>query len=189
MTEQTVLSPQGPGHGSTHFVFWQTLLLAQLVLVLHSGWQCGGYPSNPETQEHLTLPWTIVHCEFGPQGLGLHWSICSSTYFLEHCINGFPKYPSWHIQIGLWFTTRHSLPSPQTPIHGSTHFLLKHAICWEHSELNKHSGLHEGGLPTYPGKQEQIPFSFLTKHWLFAPHGLGMHGFSASLSKIRLWIR
>lgn len=55
-----------------------------------------------------------------------------------------------------------------------------HALSTEHSELTVHSGRQPGGLPKYPGKQEQTETSPLDLHWLFGPHGDGIHGLLGS---------
>lgn len=51
------------------------------------------------------------------------------------------------------------------------------ARCCEHSELTRHSGRQDGGVPWYPGLQEQTARSFMTRQILYGPHGDGVHGF------------
>lgn len=67
--------------------------------------------------------------------------------------------------------------SPHVPgTHGFTHFWLMHALSRKHSELNVHSGRQAGGLPTQYSTHEQIAWPFVSRHWLYGPHGDGMHG-------------
>lgn len=61
-------------------------------------------------------------------------------------------------------------------MHGFTHLLLLQASLGEQSVLTLHSGLHEGGLPINPTTHEQTACPFISRHWLFGPHGLGWHG-------------
>lgn len=60
---------------------------------------------------------------------------------------------------------------------GSKHFWFKQAKFATHSELTTHSGRQLGGDPTKFGKQEHTACPFISLHWLFAPHGDGLHGF------------
>lgn len=59
------------------------------------------------------------------------------------------------VQIGLWLMTSHTAAIPHAPMQGLTHFWLLQASFNEHSRLTIHSGLQVGGLPRYPGMQEQ----------------------------------
>lgn len=92
-------------------------------------------------------------------------------------VNGSPVYPLMQLQNGLWLTTLHLALRPQVPGHGSRHFWFKQARCGAHSELDVHSGLHVGGLPTYPWIQAQIACWLTSWHWLFGPQGDGWQGF------------
>lgn len=62
-------------------------------------------------------------------------------------------------------------------MHGFIHFWLLQAKFKGQSELTTHSGRQNGGLPEYPGTQEQIAWPFASRHWLFGPQGDGKHGF------------
>lgn len=73
----------------------------------------------------------------------------------KHLVKGSPVKPGRQLQIGLWFTTWHTVATPQVPGHGSMHFWLTQALFKEHSELVTHSGLQVGGLPIKPGTHEQ----------------------------------
>lgn len=46
-----------------------------------------------------------------------------------------------------------------------------------------HSGLHDGGVPTYPTTQEHTAWLFISLHWLFGPQGDGLHGWLMICSK------
>lgn len=70
--------------------------------------------------------------------------------------------------------------SPQLFIQGSLHFWSVHAKFGGHSELTTHSGRQLGGDPIKVGKHEQTACPFISLHWLFAPHGDGLHGFSSA---------
>lgn len=94
----------------------------------------------------------------------------------EHLVNGSPVKPLLQLQIGLWLMTLHSAFRPQVFAQGSPHFWLIQALLAAHSELTTHSGLQAGGEPTKLGRHEQIPCSLFTLHWLFGPHGDGLHG-------------
>lgn len=93
-----------------------------------------------------------------------------------HLKNGSPSKRSGHLQIGLWLTTVHIADIPQVPMQGSRHFWLKQAWFRGHSLLWTHSGRHVGGLPINPGTHEQTPCPFISRHWLFGPHGDGWQG-------------
>lgn len=82
---------------------------------------------------------------------------------------------------GLWFTTLQFALCPHTPGQGSTHFLFTHAKFVGHSALVVHSGRHIGGFPIKDGKQEHTAWLFNSLHWLFAPHGDGIHGYIGSI--------
>lgn len=51
------------------------------------------------------------------------------------------------------------------------------ALSNEHSELTTHSGRQAGAFPAKPGKHEQTATPLFSRHWLFGPHGDGLHGF------------
>lgn len=89
---------------------------------------------------------------------------------------GSPVNPLRQVQMGLWLITWQSAFCPHVPGHGSAHFRLTHALRAGHSELTTHSGLQPGGEPTYSGRQEHIAWPLFTLHWLFGPHGDGLHG-------------
>lgn len=65
---------------------------------------------------------------------------------------------------------------PQLPGQGSWHFWLVHASFFGQSELITHSGLQVGGAPTNPLMQLHIACILFCRHWLFGPHGDGLHG-------------
>lgn len=94
----------------------------------------------------------------------------------EHLINGSPVNEGGHEHIGLWLITSHTAATPQAPIQGSTHFWFWQASFKEHSRLTTHSGLQVGGLLRYPGRHEQTACPCDCWHWLFGPHGDGLHG-------------
>lgn len=102
----------------------------------------------------------------------------------KHTVKGSPVKSILQAQIGLWLTILQIVLTPQVPIQGSTHFLFLHARFREHSELNTHSGLQPGGLPTYSGRQEQTAWLFITRHWLLGPQGEGLHGSLATITKM-----
>lgn len=100
-------------------------------------------------------------------------------------MNGSPVKPALQVQIGLWFITWQRALRPHVPGHGFLHFCFIHASCWGQSELIIHSGLHVGGLPTYPSSQEHTPCPSTSLHWLKGPHGDGTHGLkSCCMAKI-----
>lgn len=82
---------------------------------------------------------------------------------------------------GLWFITLQFALCPQTPGHGSTHFLFIHAKFVGHSALVVHSGRHMGGFPMKDGKHEHTAWLLSSLHWLFGPHGEGIHGYIGSI--------
>lgn len=73
---------------------------------------------------------------------------------------------------------------PHVPGQGSPHFWFKQASFWRHSELITHSGRQVGGLPINPSTQEHTAWSFISRHLLFGPHGVGWHGFCGACTKI-----
>lgn len=115
------------------------------------------------------------------QNQRLKFYLFISRYYLLpmgwHMLKGSPVYRTGQLQIGLWLTTWHFAPAPQVPGHGSPHFRFEHASFWGHSELWTHSGRHVGGLPMYPWTQEHAACPLVSRHWLFGPHGDGLHGF------------
>lgn len=76
--------------------------------------------------------------------------------------------------------TSHRAPTPQVPAQGLAHLNLWHALFGGHSELTTHSGLQFGGDPVYSGRQEQTACPLILRHWLFGPHGDGLHGLTGS---------
>lgn len=93
---------------------------------------------------------------------------------------GSPVHPEGQTQIGLWLTTRHWASLPQVPGQGSWHLKLTHACDGAHSELDVHSGLHSGGTPRYPARQEHAGTLPTSRHWLLGPHGVGTQGLSTT---------
>lgn len=71
---------------------------------------------------------------------------------------------------------------PHVPGHGSLHFWFKQAYCNAHSALTTHSGRQLGGEPIIFDWQAQTAAPFATRQTEFAPHGDGLHGFSAGTS-------
>lgn len=66
---------------------------------------------------------------------------------------------------------------PQAPKQGSVHFCLTQARWFGHSLLIRHSGLQFGGNPKNVGKHEHKGvLSAEGVHWVFGPHGEGLHG-------------
>lgn len=75
--------------------------------------------------------------------------------------------------MGMWLITLHWAFWPQAPGQGSTHLFFIHALSFEQSVLNTHSGRQLiYGLPKYSGKQVQMPLS----HWALGPQGDLLHG-------------
>lgn len=176
---QKALIPQVPGHGSTHFIRVQALFKGQSEFTTHSGRHPSyGLPKYPSKHWQEPTPLCSLHIAFEPHGLGLHgFKISFGIRAIGlHCENGSPVYPSWHIHIGEWLTTLHSVFVPQLPTHGSAHFWLRQAKLWSHSLLLMHSGLQFGGVPRYPGKQAQTGPSPLIPHVECEPQGEGSHG-------------
>lgn len=93
-----------------------------------------------------------------------------------HWVKGSPVKSTGQEQIGLWLTTVHCALIPQVPGHGSIHFWLLQAMFAWQSELIIHSARQLGGVSKYPGIHEQTACSFIFRHWLFGPHGVGLHG-------------
>uniref|UniRef100_A0A1A9VW35 Uncharacterized protein n=1 Tax=Glossina austeni TaxID=7395 RepID=A0A1A9VW35_GLOAU len=67
-----VLKPQEPGHGSLHCSFIHAMLLVHSALMVHSGRQFGGIPTYCNKQLQEASSFTILHCEYGPHGEGMH---------------------------------------------------------------------------------------------------------------------
>lgn len=103
----------------------------------------------------------------------------------KHLMNGSPVYWGGQLHIGLWFTTWQIAAIPQVPGHGSIHFWLTQASFNGHSELTIHSGRQAGGLPIYPGTQEQTACPLISLHWLLGPQGEGLQGLVFCGSKIQ----
>lgn len=93
-----------------------------------------------------------------------------------HLMKGSPVYLSGQLHMGLWLTTWQRALMPQVPGQGSIHFWLTQAWFWAQSELVTHSGRQLGGLPKYPGTQEQTAWPLTTRHALLGPQGLGLQG-------------
>ena len=70
----------------------------------------------------------------------------------------------------------HSVLIPQVPAHGSTHLLFTHALLGEHSECTTHSGLQDGGVPKYPGRQVHDRCPFISLQIAFGPQGSPAQG-------------
>lgn len=87
-----------------------------------------------------------------------------------------------HEQTGLWLITLQFEFWPHGSGQGFEHLNCMHARLVGHSEFVTHSGLHPGGLPVYWGRHEQTAWWLITLHWLFGPHGEGMHGLIDSIS-------
>lgn len=210
-TWHSASEPHTPTQGSLHFWLMQARLFSQSSLLTHSGLQFGGEPINSARQlqeGESPLTW---HSELGPQGDGwqgfagttgttssteitiVHQG-CASIAVIHlligiHRVNGSPVNLGRQVQMGLWFTTWHSALMPQVPRHGFIHFWFTQAWLSGHSELDIHSGLHVGGLPTNPGTQEHTAWEFISRHWLFGPHGEGLHGFAIVGTKTKRSVR
>uniref|UniRef100_A0A1B0C315 Uncharacterized protein n=1 Tax=Glossina palpalis gambiensis TaxID=67801 RepID=A0A1B0C315_9MUSC len=89
------LKPQEPGHGSLHCSFIHAVLLGHSALMVHSGRQFGGIPTYCNKQLQEASSFTILHCEYGPHGEGMHGFLGfgSSLRFGEgsHPIKASPK--------------------------------------------------------------------------------------------------
>jgi len=60
------------------------------------------------------------------------------------------------------------------------------------SELITHSGLQVGGAPTNPFMQLHTACILFCRHWLFGPHGDGLHGLlivGAIRKDLNYWIK
>lgn len=98
-----------------------------------------------------------------------------------HDVDGFPVNPAKQLQYGEWLVTWHSELRPQTPTHGSWHFMLRHALVLGQSEFITHSGRHSVyGSPKNSGRHVQDPALFCSWQTAFVPHGDGLHGFIGS---------
>lgn len=189
----------------------QAKLLGHSLLLTHSGLQKGGWPTKLVKQEHDGIFPFVLHSECGPHGDGWHgflgssstgcgaeirhfFKICLTLVSLKHwnfwnlrigkhLVNGSPVYLGGQLHIGLWLTTWHLAFNPQVPGQGSMHFWLTQAWFNGQSELTTHSGLHDGGVPIKLGTQVQTAWPFTALHWLFGPHGDGLHGFISMGSK------
>lgn len=189
-TLHSAIWPQIPGQGSLHFLFKQAKWFAHSLLLTHSGLQFGGDPSKSGKQEHEgELPWTL-HIEFSPQGLGKQGSFGSANGFSIigwHRMKGSPVFLEGQLQMGLWLTTWQVALTPHVPGQGSMHFWFRQARLRAHSEFVMHSGLHEGGVPKYPGTQEHTACPFTSRHWLLGPQGLGTHWFLGISSETKIY--
>ena len=86
-------------------------------------------------------------------------------------------YPSKHVQVGMWFSTRQTALIPHVPGQGSTHLFLWHALLEGQSELTTHSGLQATyGSPKYSGIHWQAAARFLSEQMALLPQGVGLHG-------------
>lgn len=47
-----------------------------------------------------------------------------------------------------------------------------------------HSGRQAGGLPMQYSTHEQIAWPFASLHWLYGPHGDGMHGLCMAIGAL-----
>lgn len=70
ITWHLAFSPQVPGQGSAHFWFIQARFWGHSLLILHSGWQFGGFPEYSGRQEQTAWLLISLHWLLGPQGLG-----------------------------------------------------------------------------------------------------------------------
>lgn len=57
-------------HGFLHFLLTHASLLGHSLLLIHSGWQSGGFPINSGRQEQDGILFISLHTELGPQGDG-----------------------------------------------------------------------------------------------------------------------
>lgn len=155
-------------------------------------------------QLHWPLSPFSMQCEFGPHGDGRQgftltggdaatmendiylvvcaeqrsWKLYVKGQYLRinwQVVNGSPEYPDKHVQTGLWLTTMHWAFRPQAPGHGSIHFWFEQALFRLQSELTVHSGRQLGGLPIKPCTQTHTACPFNSLHWLYGPHGDGIH--------------
>lgn len=87
ITWHSVLSPQVPGHGSTHFWFTHAWFRGHSELITHSGLQLGGIPIKPGTQLHTDWEFTTLQILFGPQGEGRQrfFSTGSKIWYFNIC--------------------------------------------------------------------------------------------------------
>lgn len=95
---------------------------------------------------------------------------------IRHRKNGSPVNPGLQLQTGMWLITRQLALVAHIPKQGSPHFSLMQARLLGQSELTRHCGRHIGGVPRYPGWQEQTAIPSPTLQELYGPHGLGQHG-------------
>lgn len=101
---------------------------------------------------------------------------------LTHLTKGSPVWPDEQLQMGLWFTTWHRAFTPHVPGQGSWHLWFRHALSWGQSALTTHSGLQEGGVPTYPTWHEHTACPLISRHILKGPQGEGSQGSLSSFS-------
>lgn len=148
---------------------------------MHSGRQFGGAPIIPVEHEHASCPWISRQIELGPQGDGVHGFFFSTSTGLwaipRHLMKGSPVVADGQLQIAEWLMTWHLALTPQVPRHGSSHFCWMQARFVEQSLFRIHSGLQEGGVPIYWGKQEQAAWLKVARHCENGPHGEGLQGF------------
>lgn len=85
-----------------------------------------------------------------------------------------------HVQTGEWLRALHKALKPQEPGQGSLHLSLTHARFEGHSELDMHSGLQFGGLPTKFCTHEHTGWLFVSRQTELGPQGEGMQGCSGS---------
>ena len=95
-----------------------------------------------------------------------------------HSVKGSPTYPTVHMQIGTWLTTRQIALTPHVPGQGSVHLLFWHALFEGQSELTKHSGRQATyGSPKYSGIHWQAAaLWFWSMQSAWDPQGEGLQG-------------
>ncbi len=129
------------------------------------------------------------HTKFSTQKLVMNEILNWLKRYLRiswHLVKASPVKPGWQRHSGRWLTTLHKALTPQVPMQGFLHFWFEQASFILQSLSTIHSGLHVGGFPIKPGKQEQTAWPFISRHWLFGPHGDGLQGCTSMGAKISI---
>lgn len=129
------------GRRTDHFVLTATLSLVIYNLALGIG-ACINKKNRRLKFSTFCLHLTLLILDSpqgeGTQGLDGSWitGSCGRAGKGWQRTNGSPVRSLGQLQIGLWWTTRQTAFSPQTPRQGSLHFWLIQAKDWEHSALD-----------------------------------------------------
>ena len=146
-TRHSALTPQRPGQGSMHFLFWQALSDGHSGFVVHSGLQATyGSPKYSGIHWQAAARFLSEHRALDPQGEGLQGWITSigvgCVVIRWQAVKASPVYPTSHLQRGRWLLTVQDACAPHTPGQGSRQCWFMQALSLGHSGLVVHSGLH-----------------------------------------------